>query len=621
MVFTFLTALKVQKDASYFSANPKEAEDLIAGECKDHKPENKSKCDAAKEGLNKFNEAQERQNLIKDVLTKPQEEANDKASQPTIPDEFYIKKFRDEPDKIAKIMKSKCNKLFSDPEYYKNNGLKDRECDIAKEEQARIKQLEKLKPEAKKTEKNIQYFKQNIIETKKHISLCEKNEKKDESCQYAQIALNEHNSDKKTRQSLQRYFEGSILAAKNTIDECQKEIEKDNLKCAVAFKVYNKNFNKKRNEMKFNNYLKHFRTNLSQAKKLLKTKCKSFSSSNNESIFIDNDKCAAVRKAIEEKNQKDEKLELLKALNKYKKIFIEELASRNAFNSKKYKILIESFKINYKDTEDFIASCIENKTRATVSSLECLAATNVIIELLENAKKHEEEKERAKKEYKNYYRKYFAENPHKATQLLEGRCKIVFANEWYQYDKDIKDEECEAALSERKRMNKKKKQEEIEKLNSLKNDESYFIENMDVTKQIANQCINGTIKNLHDCEMSLITLERIKTDNKKRREYKQYYKKHILAAKYKLKWCKANMVKFDTHCYVVFDILKDHKDNVLDEEKYKEKLDFFSKNSMEANITLNGKCAEPIKNNWYFLDVNMQTEECNAAFEVIRGYD
>jgi hypothetical protein len=108
----------------------------------------------------------------------------------------------------------------------------------------------------------------------------------------------------------------------------------------------------------------------------------------------------------------------------------------------------------------------------------------------------------------------------------------------------------------------------------------------------------------------------IADDTRKRVEYKEFYKGHLLAAQFHLRWCKSVMINFDMQCQVVAEILKDHKDRVEDPELVKKFTAFFKANPFEAKLAVLGKCAEKIADSWYFLDKNLQTEECNAAVEV-----
>ena len=617
----FLCALEVEKNASYFTLHKEEAEKLLSEQClSDIEAENKI-CQAAEEGLKKLKEAEEKQAIIKEVFEQPIEENPPDTQEESLSFDDYRKLFKKFPNKLEEVMDSKCDELFSNPQYDEDTSLHDIECDAAKEE---LEEIEKSKNNQKITdsnvEKNLEYFKSNIIEAKKTDTSCKTKKIDPVICQYVSVALKEHEEIKEKKLSLEEFYRGNILAARDTVTKCQEKIETDSTKCETAFKIYNENVSKNRNQLEFEKHLNFFRNNLTEAQRLLKTKCKGFSPKNSASIFIENDECQAVQAAINEQKIKNDKIELLKLLSKYKEQFIKNISDTNSFNSKKYQSLTDYFSKEHKLAEDFMVSCIENKTRAKVSALDCLAALNVIAELLESAQRLEEEREKAKKEYKNYYRKYFAENPDKAQDLLAGRCKLVFANQWYEYDENIKDEECEAARTEQKRLNRIKKEQELEKLNALKKDEKYYIDNIEMTRSLKNECVKGTVYSLHDCEMSLKVLKKISKDKKKIQKYKQHYKSHILEAKYKLKWCKSNMIKFDTHCQVVSDILANHTDKILDEEKYKEKLELFEQNPLEANIIYIGKCKELITNNWYFLDINMQTEECNAAYEVIKAF-
>jgi hypothetical protein len=363
----------------------------------------------------------------------------------------------------------------------------------------------------------------------------------------------------------------------------------------------------------------YFMQNQEEAKKLLEGACKGYTGQ--KDIFVGGQECQSAIDGMElakDSSQRDALISELRTLEK------EYLVKINLTTPEQKKDLERSVSIFSEDislTEKFIASCISSEEKAQANAFECFSAIKAMMLLLEKQQKQEQENIKNDAEQQDYYKKYFIENPKKVTELLQGRCKDIFSNQWYQLNGNAKDQECEAAFAEHKRLQKIKKDQELEKLNSIKKDEAYFIANIEITKQISTNCINGTIENIDDCTMSLKALETVEEDKNKRLEYKSYYKNHILAAKYKLKWCKTNLVKFDAHCYVVLDILKNHKDKILDEEVLKSESAYFKQNSFEAQLTLLGECADKVSDSWYYLDVNMQTERCNAAVGVIKGYN
>lgn len=360
-------------------------------------------------------------------------------------------------------------------------------------------------------------------------------------------------------------------------------------------------------------------THKDEAQKLLEGVCKGYTGQ--KDIFVGGAECQAAIDGLKMAKESSERDALIKELRNLEKEYLGKinLATQEQQNNLERSIVVFSEDISL--TEKFIVSCVSSEEKADANAFECFAAIKAMLKLLEKQQKQEQENIKNEAEYNDYYRKYFIDNPKKVNELLQGRCKAVFSNQWYQLNGNTKDQECEIALAEQKRLQKINKEKELEKLNSIKKDESYFIENLEMTRQISTNCISGIIENIDDCVMSLKALEKIEEDKNKRLEYKNYYKNHILAAKYKLKWCKTNLVKFDTHCYVVFDILKNHKDKTLDEALIKSESSYFKRNPFEAKLALLGECSDKISDSWYYLDVNIQTERCNAAVGVIKGYN
>ena len=75
------------------------------------------------------------------------------------------------------------------------------------------------------------------------------------------------------------------------------------------------------------------------------------------------------------------------------------------------------------------------------------------------------------------------------------------------------------------------------------------------------------------------------------------------------------MKRLDVHCTVIENILQKHVDKELN-PKLKEDLKKQFKNNILNIIILEGECKDKISDRWYFLDKNMQSENCNA---LIRG--
>ncbi|MCE3231833.1 MAG: hypothetical protein K0R98_90 [Rickettsiaceae bacterium] len=523
--------------------------------------------------------------------------------------------FRSNSAEADKLLEGRCKPILADPWYRYDKDLQDEECNAAFSEKRRRDEMKQLasiigNEDAKK---DLTYYRKNLAEAKVFSEECANKEKTAE-CEYAVRVLNEKKEEETKKKEYKEYFSSNAIEAKKVVDECNEEKEQDKLKCSIANEVYSKNIRSDRDKKEFARYVNYYKANIEEARAIEQGKCKNYIGLA-DSIFIEDLECSAVFEAIKITEALNGRDELISRLSLIKRKIAPNFGNTK---NKKYKSYLEFFKNNPEEVEKFIASCAGNGVRAKQNNLECVAAIDFLKDKLELQKKDEADKLLVEQKYKEYYRKKFKENPKVVDDLLSGHCKILFADPWYGYDSDTQDRECDAARAER---NAESRIAENIKLSSEKKEVKnidYYRKNADKAKALAEECADGVVTSLSDCEMALRVDREVTSKTKKQTEYTEFYKGHPLAAQFHLRWCKSAMLNFDTECQVVDEILKNHKNRVDDPELVKKYTELFQKNPHAALDALKGVCAEKIKDSWYFLDVNLQTEECNAALEVIK---
>jgi hypothetical protein len=499
--------------------------------------------------------------------------------------ENYQRNFRENPAKIDELLDGRCKDLFANPWYQYDISLQDKECNIAVSEKIRQKRLSAFAPK---------------VETKQE-------DQKTVDLFQLSAARKKYLDD----------FKANITGAKKVVDDCNSGKEVDKTKCEAANTAYNLNLNGKRDKKEFERFINYYRDNEQQAKNLLNGKCKNFKGSGDSGIFIEDSECAAVIESFKINEAVKGRDELIGGLRLLKRKIAPNFDKMGKEELVRYSNHKDYFKQEPTEAEKFIASCVSNGEDAKRNSTDCVSAIDSILNRLEDEKERDLARQDKESKYKEYYRKYFRENHDEANKLLEGRCKILFADPWYGYDPDTQDRECDAAKFEIQDSNKNKQAEELAKQKTSTKDMAYYRKNTDETAALLAECTGGVVNDLRACEMSLKVTREIEQDAKKRVEYQAFYSGHILAAQFHLRWCKSVMLNFDSECQVVDDILKDHKDRVEDPELAKEYAIYFAENPMEAKMALLGDCAEKIADSWYFLDRNLQTERCNAAVDFL----
>lgn len=359
----------------------------------------------------------------------------------------------------------------------------------------------------------------------------------------------------------------------------------------------------------------YYYINQDKAREMLKTRCKYFNPETD--LFTNDAECKAVTDALEEHRQQKERAVLIRQLEKMQTSLSKGFTKKD-MESERYKEFTDVFEKNNVQAEDFIGACLGEHERVAYNGLECLAATNVLLEHFKRIDEAEAERREKEINYEDYYRQYFRENPKKAEEILKGRCQKVFANRWYEYDIELQDQECNVARTESLRRQRLEKFAEVEKKKSEIKDIAYYREHSDESRKTAEDCRNGTIENLDNCDVSMQFLKEEDANTREKERLQLYYKDHILAAQFYLHWCKSSMKVFDMKCQVVQNTLKNHQDKVLDEAKIKQYTDFYTENPFEAKLTVGGECYERLNDSWYHLDINLKTEKCDAASSIAK---
>jgi hypothetical protein len=358
--------------------------------------------------------------------------------------------------------------------------------------------------------------------------------------------------------------------------------------------------------------------NIDEATALIKGRCKSYADGieGTNNILGKDAECLVVRDVIIKSNDLREQSILTESLHKFEQKLVPSVKMDTPEETLRYRSFAENFEKDQASIGDFLASCIEDKERIKNSAIECLAAVRTMIKSIEKEKTDTMPDFSRADEYREYYRKYFKDHDD-----IEDRCKTLFANPWYESDPSIQDLKCNISLLEKKRKQRQLKVTEHNDEEKVETkDIQYFRKNIAEAKGISNDCINGTINNITYCNFSL----QVVMDNEKEQaeisKFMDYYSGHFLAAKYRLKWCKSSMLDFNSECNIVSDILKNHKDKELDDKKYNLFYAFFKEKPIEAKNILEGECKAKLDDPWYFLDINIQTEKCNAAVDAMNDY-
>jgi hypothetical protein len=534
--------------------------------------------------------------------------------------EYYQRFFREDMTRIDALLEGRCKEILANEWYPYDPQLQDKECNAAADEKNRQKRLAGfLNGDDKKNEqKDMGYYRRNPKEAVALVADCALGKVRDEeSCKMAGDAVSEMDENKKKIQQYKAGYEKNTGEARKVAIACNKGDEKDDIKCQTAIEIFNEDMVKKKEQKELSRYFDQYRGNIEEAKKLLKTKCTREIKEND--LFLKDYECLAIKKVVEEDVAFKDRDKLIETLANFK----EKLSKKNDLDEDKDKQRYALFKQNFAEdnntTQDFVLSCMKEKERLTLSPIECMAGADALADSLQKQRDKDLDVLAKESKHREQYQKrlrYLKEHTDEVETLINGRCKPLFDDPWYDYDEDIQDSECNAALEARRNLRRNKLLAEVEPEKVVVKDLQYFRVNMQEAESLSKQCAEGSVDDKAVCGYAQAVMDEQKQQAQRKIEYTEFYKGHFLAAKFHLRWCRAAMTSFDEECNTVADILKDHKDRPLNEKLQKKYEGYFATNPVEARVAVLGVCADKLADSWYYLDKNLQTEECNAAAEV-----
>lgn len=270
------------------------------------------------------------------------------------------------------------------------------------------------------------------------------------------------------------------------------------------------------------------------------------------------------------------------------------------------------------EAQDFILLCMAIPLKAQKNNIECQSA---MLALLGSLKMVQQE-ELAQQEQELRYREYFRSSAEKVDDLLEGRCKGILNDPWYEFDESLHDKECDAALVAKKQLRKLKlfEQQEEEKKKKGK-DIAYYRGDIDAAKQRAASCRDDVNKD-PECRAAMQATEEVAAEERKRSQYVDYYLTHPLAAQYFIAECASRMAHFNIECQAALEAIKKQPEKLPEKDQAKEAafVREFRNNPFEARIIVGGlRCRSLFADQWYYLDESLQDEECDAAAKVVYG--
>jgi hypothetical protein len=537
--------------------------------------------------------------------------------------EYYKQYFKERPTEVNELLTGRCKELFANPWYNYENELQDKECNAALAEQQRQKRLSKLSSNQKKREndKNFEYFKKNIPQAKLLIEECKSGELDEISCRYASKAVAERedaDAHEKLRLQYNNIFKSDLMAAKHTYDACIKATTKNDLKCDIAGEIINNESLKKKENNEFQRYFIFYRSKIDEAKKLENGRCKLAKDVADE--FSKDIECFAAIKAIREDFAFKTRDKLIDKIAAAKENLLAKYPFKTEDTKKTYDEWKETFTTDAKAAAEFIMPCLQDSMIAAANSTKCIAAATAMIENLKTNREKDITKMHKDAAFNDDYQsrlRFLRQNPETVKDLLDGRCKPLFADPWYDYDPDVQDSECNAALNAIDNIKKQERITKAENEKSAMKTVDYYKKNAAEGKALAEDCKNGVVANIDSCNFAMQATTGLIEDAKKRIEYTNYYSNHILSAQFRTRLCKAIMTQMTLECQIVSEVLKKHTDKVLNPELFKKFSEFYHDNPFEAKITAMGTCSDLLNDKWYFMDKDLQTEECNAVAEVL----
>lgn len=288
-----------------------------------------------------------------------------------------------------------------------------------------------------------------------------------------------------------------------------------------------------------------------------------------------------------------------------------------------YKDSLQSFINKPGEGSQYIEECMNSDDKMKINKFSCLAAVDAMLKRLNSDEDIYQKKLTDNDNRKESLKRLFKENPKKIKELLNGRCKEIMAHPWYNKTSDMTDEECNVAVEMKKRLEKEERERKVAEVVQKKlRDYDYFKQQeFEVTHKFVLECEDGIQKSVYECKNAKEAEKFFKEQFLELEKYTVYYDKHILAAKFEMMKCKASTLKFNGKCKAAVDIIEKYKgkEKVKDIAQLQRYKKYFLEHIDHAQEILNGRCKEIMADPWYYLDVNMQDEECDAADGAVNG--
>lgn len=525
--------------------------------------------------------------------------------------EGYRKYFEEHPAEIDKILNGRCKEVLKNTWYKFDVTLHDSECDAANIEQD-ILLRKAVNIAGKKILKGKDYFNRNILEARETAKKCDAGEQGDitkAECASASAVVKEQNEVEKNSLEFKKYWSENLSEAKKFAKTCEAKqglAGNELLRCQIALLIVKEEVKKRKEAKRIEKFKENFRTNLNEAKKTLQGGC------------VDKElECKAAEEVIEEVRLNRAKDAFMGELQKY----LSQHRITGSENLQQYDLLVKNYTDKKTDIEGFAHECIENAKDADKIRVECNAAVNVLMANYQTERVAREEAKNAKPKNKEYYVRYFSDHPEKLDVLLNGRCKDVFADPWYNSDEELRDLECDMALVTKRTNDGIALAKEVEKNRKVVKDRTYFIKNFSEAEALANDCHAGKVASLDECEASMYVVTEKTSEESKRATYEEYYSGHPLAAKFFVRWCKTSMLSFSTKCQAAENALKKYdakKHKVYKDEVFERDVEKLKEAPEKARELLQGRCKTLFEDPWYYLDESIRSEQCDAAAEIAR---
>lgn len=528
-------------------------------------------------------------------------------------DQFY-KFFRDNPDKIEPLLEGRCKPIMSDPWYYYDPDIQDKECNAANEERLRLKRIARAREVEmeKKKGRTIAFYRKNPAEAEAVNNDCTSEESliDEKNCAMAKRVVDELKALDEKKYQYRKYFEDNTEVARSVIDQCNAGKEKDKEKCNIALSIISKEMEQEKSQKKFERYYNYYRSNLEQVKTKQEGRCKDYHGRVEGDILVKDEECEAVNQVLAESTLSAEQNQLLQELQKTREKL--PLGQKDIL----YYTFYKDFSANIKNTEDYILYCAANDEEKKNNKTKCRAAVDAMIAYLNDKRAAELAKLEKDKSLNEQYRKYFREHADEIDKILEGRCKSLMTDPWYAVDNDIQDTECNAARSEKRRLLRLAEEEEYNKQKDTTRSFEYYARNIDQAEETGAKCRSGVIGNIENCSFAIDVLNQIAAKEEEKKKYQTLFEKDKDAVWEAMEACSAGSEKNEIKCKIAFNILNEDLKHKKDQIKIKHYIGYFRTKIDEARGLMKGRCGK--YTGTVGGDVLLLDEECEAADFVVR---